>query len=478
MGWLENFFKRNKILLLYEGENNYEKYNISKLNIDKMDFDKSKVDKIKEEAMKVKVFSSRKGSSLVYSIEIFDRDQSVQIAKIVTEEQNKKDVNLKQIVKEMENAIQPLSEVTNPYTLEKIKKVVMEKLEAIVKVNSNLSLNEYGKKYINEYQPQSFFDYGELDKLPRKIDTSRMSPEDLYRYGMQLEKRLNMLDNIKTSEDAYKDKENLVYYMRQQENVPINPIIDVNLEYAKEGKQLDEELVIKIAKKMEKFKNEDGSLYSVYLKIEEKRIWKQIEKQLIEYVGNLKYAEEISDIGKISYLMEELNKYELQDVSGGFTHDILTYMIDEIGDRDVEDYTRNIKPKDFKLATFINSKPDIPKRADMIKFLYARMGSIGQLSCKTFSNDKNDKQTLREFIINTDFKHEDATESKQFLLLVAQIEKDYIQREYGKIIDFFKEKEEKEGNKSFKERMEIGYTPTANLEKQSQTSVKEKERIE
>ncbi|MBO5478998.1 MAG: hypothetical protein J6A04_04790 [Clostridia bacterium] len=259
--------------------------------------------------------------------------------------------------------------------------------------------------------------------------------------------------------------------MQQQEDVPQSALIDANIQSLEEGVPLDEATVAKIAQNMETLdlNNEDGALYSVYLKIEEKRIWKRIKEELDQYCNESQSQSVDNSKYQMTSIIKELDTFILQSNGGGFSYGILDYMVSEIKELDIENYTErrkdpdnpnksdkpSIKECDFQLIKIINSKPDIPNRKQILAFLYARIGSLGQLSYK--SRLQNHGCVLRELVANTDFKDSDNTESKEFLLLVSKIEKEYVEKKYKEISEIQIQKKPEE--KDFKQRMEVGYTP-------------------
>lgn len=160
---------------------------------------------------------------------------------------------------------------------------------------------------------------------------------------------------------------------------------------------------------------------------------------------------------------------------------MLKYFIQEMNQQDVEYYTNEIKETDAVLAREVNARkyPNLTEQeiSEITQFLYARIGSLGQLTYKRVQENNN--KCLRNYIIETDFKHEDNTESKNFLYLVAQIEKEYIQERYGKEIDFYKKKsqevQDRNGQESLKERVHVPFTPVASQTENRTVDVKEKQ---
>ena len=70
-----------------------------------------------------------------------------------------------------------------------------------------------------------------------------------------------------------------------------------------------------------------------------------------------------------------------------------------------------------------------------------------------------DKNHFRNYVANTNFKDEDNTNTKKFLLLVSKIEREYSQKQYRQVFESLSKNERQDNG--FKENLGIGYTPTA-----------------
>lgn len=415
----------------------------------------------KEKKIDVQIFSKKmENNGMQYSIVLKSEENTVLVGEVssFSSDNNittRKNIELKKIAKKINEAIEPMAEanVKNQCLMEKAKKQVKENMQRIAE-KENVVLTKEIMQYINQYEGANSYNNQTNDEH-KQMDDRHL-------------KRLQELKTIKTPEDAYAHKDSLIAYMQQAENVPSNPIIEANIKSLQEGKRLDDETVKRIAQNMESLNNEDGFLYAVYLKIEEKRIWRQLQTRLAQYSNNSNDKEIIKEIYQLSGLLENLNGYELPDTIEGFSPSVLEYMINEMKEKNIENYIENIKENDVLLARIINTKCDgIQDKTEMLQFLYARIGSLGQLSYKSVSEGRD---VLRNFIADTNFKHEDNTESKQFLLMVANIEKQYIQSQYDKT-----------KHKSLKERIHVQTAPIINLSEQPKFNERkgkeEKERI-
>lgn len=417
------------------------------------------VEKIKEKTkIDVRVFSKKEDEKVEYYVKIFSKGKYTQIGKIDTvKDENERNLSPKEIAKQIEYAIKPLSNAKSMKELNIAKEEAKSELKRIVLKNNILTLDDEAMRFIDQYKPSYLLDYKELIKLPTKINFDKLVDTEKIKKAKQLASRMNILYTIKTADDAYRDKENLEYFMQARENVPINPIIAANNESRKNGIQLDEKTIKLFAKNMESLENEDGLLYSVYLKIEEKRIWKQIRLKIAEYIKNSNLKNDKETMYKLLEIVGAISPYELHDIKNGFSFEILEYIISEMKKMDAAKYLEDIKEKDIALAKIINSKfTDMEGKEKILQFLYARMHSLGQLSNKNAT-------VLRNFVETTEFKHEDNEESKQFLLLVSQVEKSYIEDECIDLIELSKQNKSKNKDQ-FKERVSLNITPTISHE--------------
>ena len=440
MGLIDLFKRRkNKPLLLEEGRT------------------KDKEKQKDEKELDVQIFSKKmEDSRIQYSIVLNSQEDSVLVGKIysssnddITKRQN---VQLKNIANKIKDAIEPIATISakTQYAITKAKSEAKEKIQGMAD-KEGITLTKDVIQYINQCNNPS-------NRIEERH--ARMSDEEW--------KRLQELESIKTPDDAYAHRDSLIAYMKKTEKVPFNPIVEANVKSLQEGKRLDDETVKSIAKNMEKLGNEDGLLYSVYLKIEEKRIWRQLQTRLAQYSNNSDNKEVVNEIYQLSGILEELDKYELPDREKGFSPSVLEYVINEMEEKNIENYIENVKEKDTFLARSINTKcPLIQDKTEMLQFLYARVASLGQLSYKSVS-DGND--VLRNFVANTNFKHENNRETKEFLLTVANIEKASIQDKYVVSLDEYS----KTKRNSLKERINIEKTPVINLSEQDRSNHTEK----
>jgi len=427
MGFFTNLFrKKTNTLLLEEGK------------VEEKEIHKDKVD--------IHIYSKKMGNDMEYTIKMFSDGEEINVGTMRSNMDNPV-MELRSVAKDIQNVVEPLVGNETNYPLSRVKQATENNLKRVAG-NNQITLSGDVINYITDYK---LVDYSKVDALPRKVDVSKLSDNQIMQIGQKLQTRLNRLDKIETPEDAYEDRENLISYMQDKEKSPLNPIIEANLQSKEDGITLDEDTILKIAQNMEGINNEDGALYSVYLKIEEKRIWRQLQEKIAQYSNDSEDKDKVNGVYELSALLENLEGYELKRIDGGLSTEVLSYIISQMKEMDIVTYSQKYKNSDALLAkTIISEYSDIPDKQQILQFLYSRMGSLGQLSHKS---SKNIKSTLRNFIINTDFKHEDNTETKEFLLLVSQIEKNYIRNEYEEIIDIYKEKQASKS--TFKDRLNV-----------------------
>lgn len=452
MGFWDNFFNiivknRNSTLPLPEGAKDVQ-----------LD-EKTNHRETKEDAenVDIKIFASKKDDNIIYSVNMNSPDGRViplgQIYCKEDDERKKTDtLALKEITREIQDAIGLLNKANNEIVLENTKKLAKARLEKITTKYLQFNIASEAIEYIDSYTPHET-KYTQLSKLPKMLDMKNISDAEILTIGGMLLERLNALDEINTPEDAYNNKESLISFMLQKEDIPTNPIVDASVESMEKGIALDENTVIEIAKNMEQINNEDGALYSAYLKLEEKRILKRMQKTLLEHSEPKTKGVTQEKYGIFKYL-----ESQIKEIQGGFSPQVLEFIINSMKEIDIEIYTKKYKQKDKDLITLINQQyPNIKDKDEMLRYLYARIGSLGQLYYK---DKTGNRMVLRNFVANTEFKDPDNTESKEFLLLVAQTEKEYIKTEYNEIIqEYTKRKSKHLDNKTFKERIGVDTTP-------------------
>jgi len=107
-------------------------------------------------------------------------------------------------------------------------------------------------------------------------------------------------------------------------------------------------------------------------------------------------------------------------------------MIDTILDVSVDNYINSGLKKDLSLKSFLAFNPSISNSSTAIDYLHAKMSSYGQVSDIPIDN------SLRSFIETTDYKSPENSASKDFLFIIAQIERVYIEKQYQPILEEYR----------------------------------------
>lgn len=333
---------------------------------------------------------------------------------------------------------------TNIYSLERLKKESKQYLMELAQKNRGLSLKDdifqildniridptKLKEILNKH---GSLDYKQLDRaLVKSIDLSRYSREEIQSLGEILQERLSELDSIKTPNDAYDNQTSIKSFMKSKEEpTPIDKFISLL------GDDLTEEnvpIILKFAKSLENLNNEDGLLYSSYLKLEEKRILSQIQEEIIGYYSTLENDDSTSL--ECQEQCEHLESLKIANATSGDPFGIIDYMTKTMQGSGLEEYISDGVKSDIRLKSFLQKTP-IPHQKEALTYVGARISSLGQVSNIPEEERKSKFPTLRQFIETTDCKSPDNDESKKFLLVMASTEKTYIEKSYGKILESY-----------------------------------------
>ena len=362
-------------------------------------------------------------------------------------------ISLLEMKKQINSELQALQECKNPYELKQAKKHIVQKFKDMDSKYSHLTFSEGIWSYIERYGTKEIDDVN-LSELPTQIDLSKLSKEKIKKYGEIANKRLMLLKSIQTPEDTMRPENRMALLASMKDKEERNPledaIIAAHRESIENGENLDEITVLKIVRQKEKKlkkKNEDGALYPACLKSEEGRISRIAarkigEAMILKSSGDRNVMQE--NYKKIAYLEEEV-----KSIQGKFSPESLgATIMDFMKGRDIEEYIKEYRNKDLALIDEIvnnYSDTELKDKEEILAYLRARVASLGQVSYK---GDDNDTKSLRYFIENTDFKHPDDTQTKNFLLLVARSEEKNLEQQYGPLIEEYKK------NLSFKERLQ------------------------
>lgn len=429
MGFLDIFFKKNFPALNAPQEQNEA-----------------------QNKVKLKIFSQKNEKRIEYGIEMENTENKlIRVGTISTYEdknEEKEDLTLKQMIREIEEILNSLTKAKETEQLEEIKQKAKQKLNKISTKSLKFTVTEEIINYVEEYDT---IDYSYLESLPMKMDIRKLSSNEIIQIGEQLTGRLDTLNSIKTPEDAYRNKSSLISFMKHKEKLPNNPLVNANL---KSDFELDNDTIVEIAKNMEQeVLSEDGALYSTYLKIEEKRILEQIMQNITEYAANV----DIQSARELNKYAQHITK-QIKEIKGGFSPEVLKIMIDSMKHLDVKKYIEDYKALDLILADKLEREENlnIRDKEEIERYLRVKAKNLGQLYYR--SQDSEDESSLRYFIENTKLKDIDDTESKEFLYIISQIEKTHINSKFEELIkEYERTPKGKKNNNKFRE--ELAVTP-------------------
>lgn len=304
------------------------------------------------------------------------------------------------------------------------------------------------------------------ETLPRKIDVKEVSPEIIVKTGRKLKERLSELEKISSKEDINEEsRAGITDYMKEREekNDIESAIVTASVKNMCKLNKLDCYTIIQCMKEMEKTStNEDSKLYSIYLKIEEKRIIDRIQDVLLNLPENnevLDYAAYLESIK-----MDDVDPKDLRELFSAYSK--------EEKDGSIQNYLNSYRKIDIGMIKYFNTNEDaknVPDKNKILQYLYGRVASLGQVAPVDEKVNKNDKiLSLREVIENTDYKNDKQEESNAFLYYVSQVEKSYIETRYEDIIKEYENIQSKEDKTSnyFKDSLktQVEVTPNDNKE--------------
>lgn len=405
--------------------------------VQEVNVDTSDINQEKQPVLKVFAERGLDSSKIDYVVKLETDTGSLIPISVIKEKAD--EVSLKAVVSEISRMIEDLQKSSEKgYSTKKqaeIKQMMMQ-LSEKYKIN-------FTGRMVSMVENASIgrgVNYQGFEKaLPKTIDISQLTPAQIVEYGKMLTQRLETLDSIKTPEGAYKARVSLESFMKQQEVLTAqSAIVAANLENLENGEQtLDMPTIIACAKKMEAVSSEDGLLYSSYLKLEENRIIRKLQKEISRYQQGL---EDTPENASTKQLADSLVDYlDSTKVSTGdnIQDNIPAYMIDTILGKGIENYAKNMVKNDIKLKLFLKNNP-IEHQEEALDYVTAKMACLGQVVATPESEEYEEKiRRLRDFIEVTDYKDEDNSESKEFLYTIVQIERDYIKKNYSPILREF-----------------------------------------
>lgn len=422
----EKFNSSVKVTLVEESKSNQETSN---------DMQENKRDK----KPVLKVFAeSGEGTPAEYIVKLETEAGSLIPISIIRE--RTEEIHLRDIISKISDLVIAIQDASNSEDISKTQNDIKEEMNFLNK-KYKISFTRDMNSLVENINLGNGINYQMLiDTLPTSIDISHLTQAQVLQYGKILTERLTLLDGIKTPEDAYKARISLESFMKSQEKKTAqSAIVTANLENLENGEQsLDVPTIVALAKKLETIKNEDGLLYSTYLKLEENRIIRKLQKDILDYKQGIQDVPGNLSIHQISESLIEYLDSTITRTSSDNKDDIIAYMIDTLQGKGIENYAKNCLQYDTRFKVFLKHTP-IQNQEEALDYIVARMSCFGQVVDTIDSGSNEEKiKNLRSFIEVTDYKDEDNSESKDFLYTIAQIEMEYIKNNYSPILREFK----------------------------------------
>ena len=445
MGFFDIFRRKKKNLALPEATKEYSK-----------DAEKIEEEKNQDKKPDIRIYSytDEEDKKLKYDMKLVIGEEMKTLGIINIGEKDLKFQNPMPIIdfkNRLVEMLQSLDDCKNLHTLTSTKNRIIEKLNDMESKYPQLNWSGVWD-YVEQYGADKFVGYKELRGLPRKIDTSQLSPEEIKEYGKKVHQDLETLSSMQTIEDMTPEKEAFLLSRLMDKETPndtSNAIVAANLKSIKNGEKLDKNTILKIAQQWEEKKeNEDGFLLQCHFENEKARVSKRVvreigEAMILKSSGDKSVMQDSSK--KIAYLEKEVKNIQRKS-----SPELLgTTIMDFMKGKDVASYIETCRNNDLALIDEIvnnYSDTELKNKDEILAYLRARVGSLGQVSYK---GDFKDTKSLRYFIENTDLKDPDDTQTKKFLLLVARVEERDLQRQYGDLAEKYKE------NLPLKERLHV-----------------------
>ena len=457
MGFFD-FFKRKKTPALPEGTNEVDKDNKSyaKSRLESIKVDVSTLPPLKnknnlslDSNSQTQLFSSIKDGNLTYTFCRNDMSGArIEIAQFSGDaiKQKGKDY-FRNLAQAIDAAINIPFEV-GPDALSSAKLSTTEKLETLTKNHPGLVLTPNIFAFVDHIKydltrlkdtsvTENGIDYKKLDSaVPKTIDVNACSEAELSSLNSILENRLSELDGISTIDEAFSKKDSITEFMKSREGTsPLEKVLSL---LGDDMQESELSVIIKYARALESQPNEDGLLYSAYLKLEETRIISQIQQEIEEYqkafhAGDIDYASAQEQINYLESLKVEPYSNETSQTSFDKLG-VIDFIIKTIQGINLEDYISTGMKYDASLRAYLKQCP-IAHKAEALQYTGARLSCLGQVSNIPDKNRKSIYPTLRKFIETTDCKVPEAEASKEFLLVMAQTEKDHILENYAPILE-------------------------------------------
>lgn len=459
MGFFD-FLKRKKVPALPEGTNERTEETVARsstladLKVDTSSFQPviAENNLFLDPTATTQIFSSRKDGVLTYT---FCRNNvsgaRIELAEFTGDELSRQGIgDFKNLVNVIDAALNMPFDV-KPETLSRAKLSAKARLESLAKNHPGLVLNPNIFSAVDNIKcdllkikdtlvTDNGINYKQLDSaIPKTIDISSCSEVELRFLGGILESRLSTLDGIEDIEQAATKKDSITEFMKSREEpAPIDKVLSL---LGDDVSHIELPVILKYAKALEAQPNEDGLLYSAYLKLEETRIINQIQQEISEHQKTLEETEpSYADAQKQIDYLESIKTKPYPNDTPKTSLDkfgVIDFMIKTIQGISLEEYISSGMRSDMALRTYLKECP-IEHKDEAIQYMGARLTSLGQVSNIPDKDRKSMYPTLRKFIETTDCKVPDDKSCKEFLFVMAQTEKEYIKKNYTPVLEAYK----------------------------------------
>lgn len=395
---------------------------------------------------KIKIYSKSEGDTVKYIISLDSKDEAqthkerVALARFEQGSPRK----LKQQIKKLLALVseERVDKTDIDFTVKQLGKnsdiEITDELESILDICSDrekkdleqISVKRETK--IEEIIPDTSMNYKKADKLmhPKEmVELVGIPDETIQEVGQEAEKRLKVLESIKSAEDAKEHRYSLEAFMEDKEEPSARE--EILLRFIEKLDELNPEVIIETLKVIEGGDNKYAKLYPIYLRIQEKRVIKRVQ----EYLIGLKLKEQVPD-GQIEKFLEQLDEQMIENLENTDINELISNFTDRENGQ-IEQYLRAGRGIDFQMLQYINSIKDEERpeeKEEVEAYLKHRIASVRQVG-KIF-----EKFELREYVEDTGFKDADETEQNMFLQAVADIEKRHIFEKYGEILNKYNER--------------------------------------
>ena len=357
--------------------------------------DENNVIKINKGILKapnLRVFSKVDNGSLYYILALDSKEESKnnneRIALATFTSGNPKKVK-EQAIRILENlSAEGIDKRKVNYLMQKLKEdcniTFTKEYKDLLEYVTNSNLNEEEPFFIQRMikieeilqteKTDEDLDYNKLDKMlpvTKQIFINGVPDELILEIGQETERRIKVLENIKSEEDVVAHKKSIESFMLYKEGQTNKERIISN--YVENIQKLDANTIIECLKVMEdESDGKESKLYSIYLRVQEKRIINQVQQYFID----LKYDKKLSD-GKIEIFLKVLESQKIPKVTNENLDSIIDYVADN-ENAEIEEYLKSGRNIDFEMMRYIKKIDDSPA-TQVIEYLEHRAKNIRQI---------------------------------------------------------------------------------------------------